>query len=85
MLTDAPPASQAAGGADAGAAAAGDGDGPVVDGSPEQKIVEACGEMPVSEHWNNNSIKRVLRYVRFVHRGNWGEYLETWVERLKNV
>ncbi|HCS68507.1 MAG TPA: hypothetical protein DIW51_00905 [Rhodospirillaceae bacterium] len=85
VLTDAPPASQAAGGADAGAAAAGDGDGPVVDGSPEQKIVEACGEMPVSEHWNNNSIKRVLRYVRFVHRGNWGEYLETWVERLKNV
>ena len=85
VLTDAPPASQAAGGADAGAAAAGDGDGPVVGGSPEQKIVEACGEMPVSEHWNNNSIKRVLRYVRFVHRGNWGEYLETWVERLKNV
>lgn len=85
VLTDAPPASQAAGGAAAGAAAAGNGDGPVVDGSPEQKIVEACGEMPVSEHWNNNSIKRVLRYVRFVHRGNWGEYLETWVERLKNV
>lgn len=85
VLMDAPTASQAAGGADAGAAAAGDGDGPVVGGSPEQKIVEACGEMPVSEHWNNNSIKRVLRYVRFVHRGNWGEYLETWVERLKNV
>lgn len=85
VLTDAPPASQAAGGAAAGAAAAGNGDGPVVDGSPEQKIAEACGEMPVSEHWNNNSIKRVLRYVRFVHRGNWGEYLETWVERLKNV
>ncbi|MEQ9361765.1 MAG: hypothetical protein RLO05_08665, partial [Rhodospirillales bacterium] len=21
----------------------------------------------------------------FVHRGNWGEYLETWVERLKNL
>lgn len=85
VLTDAPPASQAAGGATAGAAATGDGDGPVVDGSPEHKIIEACGEMPVSEHWNNNSIKRVLRYVRFVHRGNWGEYLETWVERLKNV
>lgn len=85
VLTDAPSASQAAGGAAAGAAAAGDGDGPIVDGSPEQKIIEACGEMPVSEHWNNNSIKRILRYVRFVHRGNWGEYLETWVDRLKNV
>tara|TARA_R110000772_G_scaffold268571_1_gene396505 strand:- start:253996 stop:255057 length:1062 start_codon:yes stop_codon:yes gene_type:complete len=86
VLTDAPPASQAAGTAPAADAAAGaNGDGPVAVGSPEHKIVEACGEMPVSEHWNNNSIKRVLRYVRFVHRGNWGEYLETWVERLKNV
>ncbi len=85
VLMDAPTASQAAGGATAGAAATGDGDGPVAEGSPEQKIIDACGEMPVSEHWNNNSIKRVLRYVRFVHRGNWGEYLETWVERLKNV
>ena len=27
----------------------------------------------------------MLRYVRFVHNGDWGEYLETWVERLKNV
>lgn len=85
VLTDAPPASQAADVAAPGAAAGANGDGPVLDGSPEHKIVEACGEMPVSEHWNNNSIKRVLRYVRFVHRGNWGEYLETWVERLKNV
>ncbi len=51
----------------------------------EQKINEACGELPVSEFWNNNSVKRILRYVRFVHRGDWGEYLQTWVERLKNV
>jgi CheY-like chemotaxis protein len=83
VLTDAPPASQAPGG---GAAAPdANGDGPVADGSPEHKIFEACGELPVSEHWNNNSIKRVLRNVRFVHRGNWGEYLDTWVQRLKNV
>jgi CheY-like chemotaxis protein len=55
------------------------------EGSPEQKISEACGELPVSEFWNNNSLKRVLRYVRFVHKGDWGEYLGTWVDRLRNV
>lgn len=54
-------------------------------GSDEEKVILACGELPVSEFWNNNSIKRVLRYVRFVHNGDWGEYLGTWVERLKNV
>ena len=53
--------------------------------TPEQKIIEACGELPVSEFWNNNSVKRILRYVRFVHNGNWGEYLKTWVDRLRNV
>ncbi|MEQ8804740.1 MAG: response regulator transcription factor [Rhodospirillales bacterium] len=88
VLKDARPAASpdAGAGAAGGATAAGaGGDGAVEAGSPEQKILEACGELPVSEHWNNNSIKRVLRYVRFVHRGNWGEYLETWVERLKNL
>lgn len=87
ILKDAAPTPQATAGsgATASGAATGGGDGPIVEGSPEFKIVEACGELPVSEYWNNNSIKRVLRNVRFVHRGNWGEYLETWVERLKNV
>jgi len=54
-------------------------------GSDEEKVILACGELPVSEYWNNNSVKRVLRYVRFVHSGDWGEYLANWVERLKNV
>lgn len=85
ILTDAPPASQDAGNAGATGGAAASGGDAVVEGSPEQKILAACGELPVSEHWNNNSIKRVLRNVRFVHQGNWGEYLELWVERLKNV
>jgi len=86
VLKDAQPAASAGVGAGAADGAAGaNGDGAIEAGSPEQKILEACGELPVSEHWNNNSIKRVLRYVRFVHRGNWGEYLETWVERLKNL
>lgn len=85
VLTDTPPASQAAGGAGAAGGAIADGSAAAPDQSPEQKILAACGELPVSEHWNNNSIKRVLRNVRFVHQGNWGEYLQSWVERLKNV
>ncbi|MEQ8228570.1 MAG: response regulator transcription factor [Rhodospirillales bacterium] len=87
VLKDAAPASGPGGGSAAapeggGGASAGDAS---VAGSPEQKIIDACGELPVSENWNNNSVKRVLRYVRFVHKGDWGEYLESWVDRLKNL
>ncbi|PIW26795.1 MAG: hypothetical protein COW30_13140 [Rhodospirillales bacterium CG15_BIG_FIL_POST_REV_8_21_14_020_66_15] len=77
--TGAPAAAGGSAAADSGGAEAPEQD------AIERKIVEACGELPVSEYWNNNSLKRILRYVRFVHRGNWGEYLETWVVRLKNV
>jgi len=72
--------STAAGGT--GVAAPGD---PVAETPIEAKIAQACGELPISEHFNNNSIPRILRYVKFVHRGDWGEYLSSWEQRLKNV
>lgn len=79
-----------------GAAAAGSAAAPVANGgsgvgsgaaagSPEAKIAAACGELPISEHFNNNSVPRVLRYVHFVHKGDWGAYLDSWEIRLKNV
>ena len=81
VMRDAEPApGTAAGGVAAGApggAAGVAGGGVVADAPLEAKIA--------SEHFNNNSIPRILRYVRFVHRNDWGEYLVSWEQRLKNV
>jgi CheY-like chemotaxis protein len=53
--------------------------------TPDQKVAQGCGELPVSPHWNNNSVKRILRYVRFIHGGDWGDYIKSWEVRLQNV
>ncbi|MEK9671712.1 MAG: hypothetical protein VW268_04315 [Rhodospirillaceae bacterium] len=86
-LMDARPGGAGTAGAKAGGAgqAGGAHRGDLLAERLEKAVIQACGQVPVNDAWSNNSVKRVLRVVRFAHKGNWREYLETCETRLRSV